>query len=170
MPASRKIRAASTIARCMKRFSPSPPREERGSEAADSAVPAKSDTPLGSASPNLLPLKGGATRRLARLGASGSGMSLLLHRRELRRLMLGDERINDLVERRRAFEHERELIGGEADAVVGDTALRVIIGADALGAVAGSDLAAAVPGALGVALGAFELVKARAQHLHRLSL
>src|SRR5262245_45015923 len=100
----------------------------------------------------------------------GSGMGLLLHRRKLRRLMLGDERVDDFIERGRALEHVGELVSGEADAVVGDAALGKIIGADALGAVAGSDLAAAVLGALGVALGALELVEARAQHLHRLRL
>ena len=59
---------------------------------------------------------------------------------------------------------------GEADAVIGDAALREIIGADALGAVAGADLALAVLRPLGIELGALEIVEPRAQHLHRLGL
>ena len=79
-------------------------------------------------------------------------MGLLLHGGELARLMLGGERVDDLVERGRAFEHVRELMRGEADAVVGDAVLREVVGADLLGAVAGADLAARGPGALGVVL------------------
>ena len=57
------------------------------------------------------------------------------------RLVLGDQRLDDLVERL-ARDHLVELVEGQVDAVVGDAVLREIVGADALGAVAGADLAA----------------------------
>src|SRR3990170_8682034 len=99
-----------------------------------------------------------------------SAMPLLLHGRELGGLMLGNERVDDLVERGLALEHEIKLVGGEADAMVGDAPLREVVGADALGAVARADLAAAVLRPLGVALRPLKLVEARSQHLHRLGL
>ena len=70
-------------------------------------------------------------------------MTLLLHGGKLARLMLGDQRIDQLIERF-AFEHQIKLVQRQPDAVVGDAPLREIIGADALRAVAGADLAAAV--------------------------
>ena len=91
---------------------------------------------------------------------TGSAMALVLHRRELGGLVLGDQRVDDLVERGFTLEHIGELMRGEADAVIGDAALREIIGADALGAVAGADLALARPGALGIELAPLEARRA----------
>ena len=68
-----------------------------------------------------------------------SPLRSLLHRGELRCLILGDQRVDHLVERL-AGDHLVELVEGEVDAVVGDPPLREIVGADALRAVAGADL------------------------------
>ena len=65
--------------------------------------------------------------------------------RELRGLVLGRERVDDLVERR-ARHHLLEPVEGEVDAVVGHPALREVVGPDALRAVARPDLRAAVGG------------------------
>src|SRR5450631_3266878 len=81
--------------------------------------------------------------------------------------MLGDERVDDLVQRL-AFHHLRQLVQGQIDAVVGDAALRKIIGADAFRAVARADLPAPVGRALGVKLAALRVVQLGAQHGHRL--
>ena len=54
--------------------------------------------------------------------------------------------------KRFAFDHLRQLVEREIDAVIADAALRKIVGADALGAVARADLAAPVGRALGVLL------------------
>ena len=83
-------------------------------------------------------------------GGFARGINSLLGR-EQRRLILGDQRIDDLAERL-AFQDLRQLVERKIDAVVRHAALRIIIGADALGAVAGADLAAALGGARGVLL------------------
>jgi len=75
---------------------------------------------------------------------------LALHGGELARLVFRNERIDDLVERRLALQHQMELMGGEPDAMVRHPPLRKVVGADALGAVARADLAAPVLGALRV--------------------
>ena len=86
--------------------------------------------------------------------ANGAALSMtfLLHRRELRRLMLGDQHVDQLVQGL-ALDHLVELMQRQADAMIGHAALRKIIGADALRAVAGADLATPVLRALGVELG-----------------
>ena len=68
--------------------------------------------------------------------ASGSGMAL--HRRELAGLVIGDERVDQLVERG-PLEHLLELVQGEVDAVIGDAPLREVVRPDAFGASAGAD-------------------------------
>src|SRR3954471_2916958 len=57
------------------------------------------------------------------------------------RLVIGDQRVDDLVEL--AEHHPVELVERQVDAMVGHPPLREIIGTDALGAVAGADLQAA---------------------------
>ena len=54
------------------------------------------------------------------------------------RLVVGDQRLDDLVEL--AHHHPVELVERQVDAVVGDPPLRKIVGADALRAVARADL------------------------------
>ena len=54
-------------------------------------------------------------------------------------LVLGDQRVDDLVQRL-ALHHLGQIVERQVDAVVGDAALREIVGADALGAVARADL------------------------------
>src|SRR5581483_1939891 len=85
------------------------------------------------------------------------------------RLILGDQRIDQFVERL-AGQHAVDLVQGEVDAVVGDPALREIVGADALGAVARADLALAAGGARLVLALALGVVEPRAQDLQRLRL
>ena len=67
--------------------------------------------------------------------------------------MLGDERIDDLVQRF-AFHHLRQLVEREIYAVIGDARLREIVGTDALRPVAGADL----PAALGSSIFAILLI------------
>ena len=69
--------------------------------------------------------------------------------------MLGDQRIDDLLERF-AFDDLWQFVQREIDAMIGDAALRIIIGPDALRAVAGTDLPAPLGGARGIALGSLE--------------
>ena len=87
-----------------------------------------------------------ARRRRAAACADRHRLSLL--RRQPRRLVLGGQRVDDLVEV--ALHDPVDIVEREVDAVVGDPALREIVGADALAAVAGADLALAVGGAGGV--------------------
>ena len=88
----------------------------------------------------------------ARRGAGlGAPSSRGLFGREQRRLMFGDQRVDDFAQRF-AFENLRQLVERQIDAVVRHAALRKIVGADALGAVAGADLAAAFGGARGILL------------------
>src|SRR5215831_7837708 len=96
--------------------------------------------------------------------APASGIAAL-HGRELTRLMLGDQSIDQFVERG-AFQHLLELVQRQADAVIGDPPLREIVGADALRAVARADLALALRGPRVGRLLALQLIEARAQHLH----
>src|SRR5438132_4087800 len=72
-------------------------------------------------------------------GASASRIGVLIHGCQLARLVLGDERVDQLVERG-ALEHLLELVQREADAMIGDAPLREIVGADALRAIARDDL------------------------------
>src|SRR5262249_49217645 len=96
---------------------------------------------------------------------AASGVSRLLHGCELARVMLGDQSIDQLVERG-AFQHLVELVQRQADAVIGDPPLGEIVGADALRAVARADLALALRGPRVGRLLALQLIEARAQHLH----
>ena len=79
---------------------------------------------------------------VAHARAIGSSTGMALHGRELARLMIGDERVDQLVERR-ALEHRVELVQRQVDAMIGDAPLRKVVGADALRAVARADLALA---------------------------
>src|SRR5436853_3558948 len=74
-----------------------------------------------------------------------SRITVLVHRRQRARLMLGDECVDQFVERG-ALEHLLELVQRQADAMIGDASLGEIVGADALRAVAGADLALALRG------------------------
>src|SRR5476651_1515249 len=58
--------------------------------------------------------------------------------RKERGLMLGHQRINDLVERF-ALDDLRQFVEREVDAVIAHAPLRKIVGADALGAIARTD-------------------------------
>src|SRR5437867_2776286 len=60
------------------------------------------------------------------------------------------ERFGQLVNR--AFQHLRQVVGGEADAVVGDARLREVVGADLGAAVAGRDLRLPLGRVLGLGL------------------
>src|SRR5215468_9152853 len=82
-------------------------------------------------------------------------------RRQQFRLVLGHQRVDDLAQRL-AFDHLRQLVKREIDAVVAHAPLRKIIGADALGTVAGADLAAPLGGARSVLLLTLEVVEPRA--------
>src|SRR5215831_4687695 len=164
IPTFRNSDAASMKASCRERPFPS---TQWGEGRGEGVVAEEVWIPLTRASRDLSPPGRGEVLSAA---SKPSGMSFFLHGCELARLIIGDERIDDFVERGRPFEHVRKLVGGEADAVIGDATLREIVGADALGAVAGADLAAAVLRPFGVALGALHLVESRAQHLHRLRL
>src|SRR5579864_1663478 len=64
------------------------------------------------------------------------------HLGQSRRLVVGQEGIDELIERL-AAQHLVDLVEGQIDPVVGDAALREVVGADALGAVARSHLAPA---------------------------
>src|SRR5437764_7039197 len=92
-----------------------------------------------------------------------------LHFRKLRGLVLGEQRIDDLVERLTIHDLV-DFIERQVDSVIGDTALRKVISADALRPVAGADLAVAIGGARGLARLTLALIKASAQHFKRLGL
>src|SRR5262249_59414504 len=91
---------------------------------------------------------GHAATRRASVGAASGGRALC---RQQFRLVLGHERVDDLAQRL-AFDHLRQLVKREIDAVVAHAPLRKIISADALGAVARADLAAPLGGARSVLL------------------
>ena len=61
-----------------------------------------------------------------------------------------------------------ELVDGQADAVIGDAVLRIIVRANFLGAVTGFDLAAALGADGGLLLFEFHFVETRAQDAHGL--
>src|SRR5262249_31115044 len=88
-------------------------------------------------------------------------------RRKLRRLVFGDQRIDDFTERF-AFQDLRQLVEREVYAVFGDATLRIVVSADALGPVTGADLAAPFGSARGILLLAFQVVEPRPQHRKRL--
>ena len=81
--------------------------------------------------------------------------------------MLGDQRIDDLVERF-AFDDLWQFVQREIDAMIGDAALRIIVSPDAFRAVTRTDLPAPLGRARGIALGFFDVIEFRAQHRHRL--
>ncbi len=64
--------------------------------------------------------------------AAASG---IFHVRQLARLVVGDQRVDQLVERR-TLQHRIELVQRHVDAMVGDAPLREVVGADALRAIA----------------------------------
>src|SRR5579859_3006489 len=73
-------------------------------------------------------------------------MAFSLDLGEFRRLVLGDQRLDHLVERL-AGHDLLDLVEGQVDAVIRHAPLRKIIGADPLRPVAGADLALAIGGA-----------------------
>src|SRR5688572_4918034 len=78
--------------------------------------------------------------RIARfISGLASATQLLLDVRHL-------ERFDDRFEM--AVHHPRQIVRGEADAVIGDAALRVVVGADLRRAVAGAHLGLSHPGPL----------------------
>src|SRR5262245_7697335 len=95
----------------------------------------------------------------------GSGIGALLHGGQLARLMLRDERVDQLVEPS-ALEHRFKVVQCQADAVIGDAPLWKIVGADALRAVARADLPLALGSTRIRRPLALLLVEAGAEHLH----
>ena len=131
------------------RFAPPPRRVTRSGSATSWAW----TSPVAAASRRRASRRGsampaGASRSPISRSASARSRHSTSARR--RRLILGDQRVDDLVQRL-ARHHLVDLVERQVDAVVGDAALRKIIGADALGAVAGADLALALGGARGIA-------------------
>src|SRR5512145_2811157 len=85
--------------------------------------------------------------------------ALARHRRELLRLVLARERVEDLVE---VAVHDRvDAVEREVDPVVGDAALREVVGADALAPVARADQALARRGRLRLLLAQLLVADAR---------
>src|SRR5690606_12051258 len=80
------------------------------------------------------------------------------------RLMIGNQRVDDLVEL--AFHDPVELVQREVDAMVRHPALGEVVGADALGTVAGSHLQQPRLRALVRRLHALQVEQAGAQNLH----
>src|SRR5690606_35852338 len=93
--------------------------------------------------------------------ARALGARALHQRLDLEVLVGGLERVDDFVGV--ALHDLREAVDSEADAVVGEAALREIVGADALAAVAGADLLLAVLGVLRVLLVLLLLEEARVE-------
>src|SRR6476659_4976915 len=91
----------------------------------------------------------------------------LFELRQLSRLVVGDQRIDYLVESL-AAQNLVEFVEREIDAVVSHAALRKIVGADALRAVARPDLVFSRRRALALEFFPFYLVEARAQDIERL--
>ena len=85
---------------------------------------------------------------------------------QLFRLVGSDEGVDQLVQS--AVHDGVDFIERQADAVVGDAALREIVGADALVAHAGADLAAALGGDGGFDARLLDLIELGSQHLHAL--
>src|SRR5262245_30055659 len=86
-------------------------------------------------------------------------------RGELLGLVLGGERVEDLVQL--AVHDAVDLVEREVDAVIGDAALREVVGADALGAVARADEALARRGGLRRLLLLLLVLDARGEHGER---
>src|SRR4051812_24983596 len=103
-------------------------------------------------------------RQCAALARSSSGFFGEL--RELLGLLLGGERVDDLVEL--TFHDAVDLVEREVDAVVGDPALREVIGANPLGAVARADEGLARRGGLGLLLALLLVADLGLQHAQRL--
>src|SRR5262249_31381059 len=82
-------------------------------------------------------------------------------------LVLGHQRVDDLAEGV-TFDHLRQLVECEIDAMVTHAPLGKIIGAYALGAVTGADLPSTFGGARSVALLTLEVVEPGAQDRHGL--
>src|SRR5262249_47203512 len=97
-------------------------------------------------------------------GGSSRGRRL---RRQQFGLMLGHQRVDDLAECV-TFDHLRQLVEREIDAMVTHAPLGKIIGAYALGAVTGADLPSTFGGARSVALLTLEVVEPGAQDRHGL--
>src|SRR5262249_3776253 len=95
-----------------------------------------------------------------------SSLASAVDHRQSRRLIFGEDRIDDLVERLAAH-HLVDLVKGQVDPMIGDPALRKIVGADALRSVAAAALPLS-PGGTGAGAGLpLHLVKTRAQNLER---
>src|SRR5579883_346157 len=80
------------------------------------------------------------------------------------RLEVFDKAIDDGCEF--AVHDVRELVNGQADTVIGNAVLRVVVGTDFLGAVAGLNLAAPLGGDGGLLLFEFQFVESRTQNAH----
>src|SRR5215467_12263291 len=102
-------------------------------------------------------------RRAATRGSPPLCNSAFDHRQS-RSLVLGEDCIDDLVERFPAH-YLVDLVEGEVDAVVVDPALREIVGADAFRPVAAAHLALALGGPRAVTRLPFHFVEPRTQHL-----
>src|ERR1035438_4817348 len=93
--------------------------------------------------------------------ASGRDLHLLLH---FLSLEVRDQRVDHGLD---AAVHElRQLVRGEADAVIGDTVLREVVGADLLAAIAAAHHRPALLGQRVLLLLLFHFVQAGAQHAH----
>src|SRR5438552_1839694 len=117
---------------------------------AGSATPAAASRPLAACSSG--PSKAGSTSAID------------AHVGEQLRLMIGDERVDHLVEF--AHHHSLELIKGEVDAVIGDPSLREIVGADAFRPVARADLRFSRLRPLFIRAATLQVVKPGPEYLH----
>src|SRR5690606_4853233 len=102
-----------------------------------------------------------------RLTSSTAPTRSVIVRRQARSLVLGGQRVDQLVERL-AVEDAIELVQRQVDSVVGYPALREVVGADALGPVAGADLALSGRSTLRLGLLALVVVEPGEQDPHRL--
>ncbi len=91
---------------------------------------------------------------------------LAAHLRQLARLVLGNQRIDQLVQTD-AFHDLVQLVERQVDPVIGDTALRKVVRPDPLGAIPAADLVTPLICALLRRLLPFHLVDPRPQHIHR---
>ena len=97
----------------------------------------------------------------SRLSSSG----IFAHRRQLVGLPIRHQRVDQLVEGR-PLQNLIQLVQGQSDAMIGDTALWKVIGADALRSITGADLILALGGPHIGGLLALLFEQSRAQHLH----